>query len=87
MFCLLYTVAGAQDFLMEEVEVVFMPGEVSKTVAVVTYDDNITEPSEEFVISVVPTNEVALGPHSRVVITIQDNDGKPTSKSLWHIIS
>lgn len=61
---------------MEETEVVFMPGEVSKTVSVVTYDDNITEPSEELIIKVLPTTGVSLGPHSEAVITIQDNDGK-----------
>ena len=61
---------------MEETELVFMPGEVGKTVTVVTYDDNTTEPSEELIVRVLPTTGVSLGPQSEAVITIRDNDGE-----------
>src|SRR5439155_105229 len=63
------------DFVLPPGVLVFPPGVSSKTIPIVTVNDNIAEGPETFTITLMnPTPPAQLGPFSSQVFTLDDND-------------
>lgn len=54
----------------------FAPGETTRTVTVMTTEDEVNDPNEMFDAVLRNPSGADLGPNSRAVLTINDDDGK-----------
>lgn len=69
--------ADNTDFTAASGTIVFLPGEVTKTVTIFTNDDNIYEGIETFDVNLSNPTELTIS-DSKGVGTINDNEAKPT---------
>ncbi len=73
------TATGGDDYLANPVAVDFASGETSKTVTIPLIDDSVLESDETINLTLAnPTGGVTIGEQNNSVITIKDNDFRPT---------
>jgi len=69
------TAVAGQDFASVTTNLMFAPGEWSKTVLVEVYDDALVEAAEQFTLELTaPTGGFSLAAPATVTVTLQDND-------------
>ncbi|MBW4540517.1 MAG: DUF4347 domain-containing protein [Myxacorys chilensis ATA2-1-KO14] len=72
------TATSPDDYEAFDQNVVFAPGETSKTVTIVVKDDMVKEPNETFKVSLGAVVNAVVGSNSSAIATILDDDNPPT---------